>query len=109
MGKPETSNSLKAALGKRVYQLRKLNGLTQEALGEKSGLSYKFVGEIERGAVNVSIDSLFKIAQALGIQVSDLFHNNSDLSRIKIKNKVNARDQKVLRRAIDILSSQVDQ
>ncbi|MBI4680030.1 MAG: helix-turn-helix transcriptional regulator [Nitrospirae bacterium] len=34
-----------------------MTAFTQEELGEKAGLSYKFVGEIERGEVNPSLDS----------------------------------------------------
>ncbi|MBI4378760.1 MAG: helix-turn-helix domain-containing protein [Nitrospinae bacterium] len=38
--------------------MRKSRGFTQEELGEKAGLSYKFIGELERGEENVSLDSL---------------------------------------------------
>lgn len=47
--------------------------MTQEKLGEKAGLNYKFIGELERGKVNVSLDSLAKIAEALMVKVGDLF------------------------------------
>ena len=66
-------NDLRRNLGLRILDLRKSGGLTQEELGEKAGLSYKFIGELERGEVNVSIDSLLKIAEALGIKIGDLF------------------------------------
>ena len=36
-------------------------------------MSYKFVGEIERGAVNPSLDSLRKIANALNVEIAELF------------------------------------
>ena len=60
-------------LGKRIKALRKLKGLTQEELGEKSGLSYKFIGEIERGEVNPSLNSLRQIAKSLDLPVRELF------------------------------------
>src|SRR3989304_7274212 len=70
-GKP--MDNIRKGLGKRIRTLRKLKALTQEELGERTGLSYKFVGEIERGKVNPSLDSLVKIADALGVKVGDLF------------------------------------
>ena len=60
-------------LGERIRDLRKSMEFTQEKLGEKAGLSYKFIGELERGQVNVSLDSLVKIAEALKVKVGDLF------------------------------------
>lgn len=65
---------LSKELGDRIRALRKAAGATQEELGEKAGLSYKFLGELERGQVNVSLGSLEKISTALGVQVGDLFY-----------------------------------
>lgn len=46
---------------------------TQEKLGAEAGISYKFLGEIERGQQNPSFDSLVKIAAALKVSLSELF------------------------------------
>lgn len=46
--------------------------LTQEQLAEKADLSYKYVGELERGLVNVSLDSLVRIAASLNVRVRNL-------------------------------------
>jgi len=46
--------------------------LSQEQLAEKADLSYKYVGEVERGCVNVSLDSLVRIAKALRIPLREL-------------------------------------
>ena len=46
--------------------------MSQEKLAEKADLSYKYVGEVERGCVNISLDSLVRIAKALKIMVRDL-------------------------------------
>ena len=61
------NNSIRKKLGVKIKQLRKLRKLTQEQLGEQAGISYKFIGEVERGAVNPSLDSLTCIARAEGI------------------------------------------
>lgn len=46
--------------------------MSQEELAEKADLSYKYVGEVERGMVNVSLDSLMRIARALRVKLRDL-------------------------------------
>jgi len=46
--------------------------MSQEKLAEKADLSYKYLGEVERGYVNISLDSLMRIAKALGVHVRDL-------------------------------------
>ena len=66
-------DDLRKDVGERIRSLRKAGGITQEELGEKAGLNYKFIGELERGRVNVSLDSLQKIAEALGVKTGDLF------------------------------------
>lgn len=66
-------------LGKRIRLIRKSKGFTQEELGEKAGLSYKFVGEMERGEVNPSLDSLASIAHALGTNIANLFPSKTDI------------------------------
>jgi transcriptional regulator with XRE-family HTH domain len=46
---------------------------TQEELGKHSELSYKFIGEIERGQQNPSFDTFIKIAAALNVDLPELF------------------------------------
>lgn len=65
--------ALRQLVGENVRSLRRAKGWSQEELGEKAELSYKFLGEVERGAVNPSLDSLGKIAKALSIEVAELF------------------------------------
>jgi transcriptional regulator with XRE-family HTH domain len=59
-------------VGQQIRAYRKEAGLTQEKLAEKAGLSYKYLGEVERGVVNVSLDSLMRLAKALKLNVADL-------------------------------------
>ncbi|MBI2354764.1 MAG: helix-turn-helix transcriptional regulator [Deltaproteobacteria bacterium] len=65
--------ALKRLIGRNIRALRKTRGWSQEVLGESADLSYKFVGEIERGTVNPSLDSLMKIAKALNVEIAELF------------------------------------
>jgi XRE family transcriptional regulator, regulator of sulfur utilization len=59
-------------LGENIRALRKRSGLTQEALAEKSALHHNFIGDVERGEENVSIDALIRIANAMNVRLSDL-------------------------------------
>ena len=59
-------------VGQKIRAYRKQAGLSQEKLAEKASLSYKYLGEVERGCVNVSLDSLMRIAKALKIKIADV-------------------------------------
>jgi transcriptional regulator with XRE-family HTH domain len=63
----------KFLLGKRIRTLRNARGWTQEELGKRAELSYKFIGEIERGRQNPSFDTFIKIAAALKLDLPELF------------------------------------
>ena len=59
--------------GKRLRQLRLAQGLTQEALAERASLHPTYVGGIERGERNVSLDNVLKLARALHEHPAALF------------------------------------
>ena len=59
-------------VGQQIRAYRKQADLSQEKLAEKASLSYKYLGEVERGYVNVSLDSLMRIARSLKVKVHDL-------------------------------------
>ena len=62
-------------LGEAVRTHRKAGALSQEKLAEKAELSTVFISRIERGKESPSVDSLVKIARALGVKVRDLVDN----------------------------------
>lgn len=57
---------LRTQLGRAVYARRKARGLTQEQLAEAAGLSVVWTGQVERGDGLPTLDSLVRIAEALG-------------------------------------------
>lgn len=59
------ASHVRKALGERLRTLRRERGWSQEALGERSGLSGKFIGEVERGEKSISVDSLYRVSVAL--------------------------------------------
>ncbi|MBE6694850.1 MAG: helix-turn-helix transcriptional regulator [Ruminococcaceae bacterium] len=60
-------------LGKRIRNYRTAMGLSQEKLAELSGCHHTYIGQIERGEKNATIESIQKIASALNISLSKLF------------------------------------
>lgn len=59
--------------GKRLKSLRLDKELTQLELAEILDMSPNFVGMIERGERNTTVENVFKIARALNIKPSNLF------------------------------------
>jgi len=59
-------------VGQNIRACRKQAHLSQEKLAEKADLSYKYLGEVERGVVNISLGSLVRIAKALRVKLRDL-------------------------------------
>ena len=78
-------------LGERLRALRKERGLSQERLGQRSRLSGKFIGEVERGEKSISIDSLYHVAVALDIPLREL----TDVHGARQKQVPSAEAQKV--------------
>lgn len=59
-------------LGNNIRELRTNLGLSQEQLAEKADLHRTYVGAVERGERNVSLDNILAIARALGVSASKL-------------------------------------
>lgn len=59
--------------GKRLKALRLDHELTQLELAEILDMSPNFIGMIERGERNTTVENVFKIARALNIKPSNLF------------------------------------
>lgn len=70
------------AVGVRIRNDRTAKGLSQEKPAERSGCHPTYIGQIERGEKNATIESMEKIASALGIPLSRLFEKlDSDMSK----------------------------
>ena len=61
------------AFGLRVRVLRLERELSQEALAERSGLHRNYVGGVERGEINLSLNNIHALAGGLDVDVKDLF------------------------------------
>lgn len=75
---------LRNTVGDRIRAIRKAQGLTQQQLAELSNLDDAYIGSVERGERNFSIDTLEKIVAALQIQPAQLFHSQDHLSESEV-------------------------
>ncbi len=62
----------RAALARQLRALRLRRHLTQAALAERAGMDRSYLSGIERGRHNVPLDTLCRLAWALGLDVRDL-------------------------------------
>lgn len=70
-------------LGRRIRTLRIAKGLTQQKLGDKADVDYKFIGEIERGNMNPSFKVLVKIAKVLDVELPEILRFEQEISDTK--------------------------
>jgi CheY-like chemotaxis protein/DNA-binding XRE family transcriptional regulator len=64
---------VKKTFGSSVKTWRKRLGISQEELAERADLHRTYVSDVERGARNLSLESITRVARALRISVADLF------------------------------------
>jgi DNA-binding XRE family transcriptional regulator len=67
--------------GANVRAARKLKGWSQERLGDEADLHRTFIGPVERGEQNVSIDNMERMAAALEVDLADLLVSGQDGQR----------------------------
>ena len=72
------AHPLRLRFGLNLRALRKARGLSQEGLAELSGLHYTYIGGIERGERNVSIDNIGRLADAFGLDARELLQPGPD-------------------------------
>jgi transcriptional regulator with XRE-family HTH domain len=66
---------IKIKFGKNLKQLRTEKGISQESLALKADLDRTYIPSIEKGERNVSITVVEKLANALSVEISELFKN----------------------------------
>ena len=68
-------NDLAKTVGRRIRNYRTQLGLSQEKLAELSGCHPTYIGQLERGEKNATLESLDKVAASLNIALSELLAN----------------------------------
>lgn len=64
---------IKEQVGARIKELRQVTGLSQEKFALSIGMDRTYYASVENGKRNISIVNLEKIANGLGVSLSDLF------------------------------------
>jgi transcriptional regulator with XRE-family HTH domain len=72
---------LQAALGIVIRTHRTNSGYSQESFAEKVGLHRTYIGAVERGERNVSLQNLVRIAEALRLPLSELIAEAEQMSK----------------------------
>lgn len=85
-------------LGNRVRELREERKMTQAELAEQADLSTNYIGEIERGEAQATLESLFAVMDALEANPSLLF---TPLDRPENKQEILKRTRELLDRLED--------
>lgn len=95
------------AVGNKLYQFRKAEGLTQEKAAEKAGVSARTYADMERGLINIRIKTLLKICASFGITPDDLFTETPKLLSDRcadVMTALEAKGDRVQENVYDLLS-----
>ena len=74
-------SSLSLEIGQRIRNYRLQKKLSQEELAERCGLHPTYIGQVERGEKNATIESVSKISAGLEVSLSTLFENVESTGR----------------------------
>lgn len=66
-------DELHATIGRTIRELRKSRGLTLKQLARRTELSVSLLSQLERAESSASVSSLFKVATALDVKITELF------------------------------------
>jgi transcriptional regulator with XRE-family HTH domain len=67
------------AFGLVVKQMRKARGLSQESLADEASLDRTFISQLETGAKQASLTTIFRLASALQVEASELLRRVEEL------------------------------
>jgi XRE family transcriptional regulator, regulator of sulfur utilization len=98
--------TIKDRLGSRIKYLRGQRKWTQEQLGEKAGLTYKYIGQIERAEVSPSLETLEKLAKAFGMAISTLLSfekRGSGKTKEDLFREFSKREIEIIKKAAEVL------
>jgi transcriptional regulator with XRE-family HTH domain len=69
---PRLPSAARRLFAAQLRATRLAQGLTQEGLGERADLSWNYIGQVERGERNISVDNMDALARALGVELYEL-------------------------------------
>ncbi|MEW6108663.1 MAG: helix-turn-helix transcriptional regulator [Nitrospirota bacterium] len=97
----------KALIGRRIQELRKKQGLSQEQLAEKADTSPNYLSRMERGTENPTLDMLIKLSNALEVEMWEIFDFGHVASHKELKESIQSfaktSDEPTLRLALKVI------
>jgi len=101
----------KGLVGRRIQELRKRSGLSQEKVAEKADINPHYLSRIECGKENPTLDMLIKLSTALEVEMWEMFDFGHVAGRKELKDTiqtfVKTADEPTLRLALKILRAVV--
>ena len=99
-------------VGSRIKSLRVNRKLSQAQIAEASGVSSKYLGEVERGEANISIELITRIATALSAPMSAILDNEHECldkdqlhaEIIRLASRLNEKDAQIVFRMMRMLT-----
>ena len=98
-------------LGYRIKSLREGRAFTQRELAEQAGLSEKYLGEVERGICNTTLEFLSKLADAFDIPMAAFLENDHEQSReqlvaaiVRMAPELNKKDAQIAYRMLTLMT-----
>jgi len=71
--KRQNAVAIQKQIGNRVRELRTAKGLSQEAFADDCGLHRTHMSLLERGRINITMNTLCQIVNTLGVQLAEFF------------------------------------
>lgn len=101
----QESKATLAELGSRVRAWRARRGMTRKALAADSGLSERFLADVESGKGNVSINSLESVARALNISILELLQDAPRPAMARVQGLLSRLDDTQLDQTYSLLGN----
>lgn len=96
MNTPDTSEaSATLNIGLSIKKMRKARGLSLREMASRAGITASFISQVENGRASPSVETLFSLAGALGVPVSDFFTGTDQLANATVAAR---SDRRIIRR-----------
>ena len=99
---------LKVTLGRRVWELRRRRGYTQEDMAKRMKLHWTYIGGLERGERNPNLSTMVRAAEGLGVRLVDLLKEGRETRSLTARERREANLLRFLRRRDEGLLTMVD-
>ena len=95
------------AIGNKLLSIRKRMGMTQAEVAEAAGLSDRTYADIERGSVNMRIETILRICNALHITPDEVLTEKTSVASVRqseLMDRLNACNSKDRETALQLLT-----